>query len=128
ESLGDGREATHGYLLFDPTVRIPLLIRSPGAPHHHVAAQVSLVDVMPTLLDLLGIEREALRFDGATLAGLVRGTSDEAPERTIALESWYGYANFGWAPLEACVAGPLKLQRSRELRLFDRAADATERT
>jgi arylsulfatase A-like enzyme len=128
ESLGDGREATHGYFLYDPTVRIPLLIRHPGAPPHRVAAQVSLVDVMPTLLDLLGIEAGALRFDGVSVAELVRGTGEVAPERTIALESWYGYANFGWAPLEACVSGPLKFQRSRVRRLFDRAADPAERT
>jgi arylsulfatase A-like enzyme len=128
EALGDGREETHGYFLYDPTVRIPLLIRHPGAPPHRVAAQVSLVDVMPTLLDLLGVDAGALRFDGASVADLVRGTGEVAPERTIALESWYGYANFGWAPLEACVAGPLKFQRARVRRLFDRDADPLERT
>jgi choline-sulfatase len=127
ESLGDGREPTHGYFLYDPTVRIPLLIRHPGAPPRRVAAQVSLVDLMPTLLELLGTSRGDLAFDGASVAELVRGTSDEAPERTIALESWYGYANFGWAPLEACVVGPIKFQRARVRRLFDRAADPTER-
>jgi arylsulfatase A-like enzyme len=126
ESLGDGRESTHGFFLYDPTVRIPLVVRQPGAPPHRVAAAVSLVDVMPTLLDLLGTSRGDLVFDGASVASLVRGTSDEAPERTIALESWYGYANFNWAPLEACVVGPLKFQRAHVRRLFDRAADPGE--
>jgi len=127
ESLGDGREPTHGFFLYDPTVRIPLLIRQPGAPPHRVAAPVSLVDLMPTLLELLGTFRGDLRFDGASVADLVRGTSDEVPERTIALESWYGYANFDWAPLEGCVLAPLKFQRARARRLFDRAADPDER-
>jgi tetratricopeptide (TPR) repeat protein len=127
ESLGDGREPTHGYFLYDPTVRVPLLIRHPGAPPRRVAAQVSLVDLMPTLLELLGQPRGELRFDGASVAELVRGTSDEAPERTVAFETWYGYANFGWAPLEGCVVGPIKFLRARERRLFDRSADPAER-
>ncbi|MEQ1568839.1 MAG: sulfatase-like hydrolase/transferase [Myxococcota bacterium] len=56
ESLGEGGEKTHGILLSDATLRVPLLVRGPGM----VAGQrshdpVGLVDLAPTLLDLAGI-------------------------------------------------------------------------
>jgi arylsulfatase A-like enzyme len=128
ESLGDGVEPTHGWLLYDPTMRIPLLIRSPSLPPRRVAGAVSLVDVMPTLLDLLGIERPDLAFDGRGVLGQARGAdSDEDGPRALVLESWYGWANFGWAPLDGCVHGSLKFVRGRRERLFDRASDPLEK-
>jgi arylsulfatase A-like enzyme len=127
ESLCEAIEETHGWFVYDPTMRIPLVVRSPGAPPHRVKAQASLIDVMPTVLSLLGQERPDLRFDGVDLAPLVRGETDEAPDRALALESWYAYANFGWAPHEAVVRGPLKYLRSRREKLFDRASDPGEK-
>jgi arylsulfatase A-like enzyme/Flp pilus assembly protein TadD len=128
ESLGDGIEPTHGWFVYDPTIHIPLLVKAPNAPPHRVKSQVSLVDVTPTLLELLGVTRRDLRFDGVSLAPLVRGEKDELDDRVVAVESWYGYANFGWAPISGCVQGSWKYVQSRRERLFDRAADATERT
>jgi len=123
ESLLDGVEPTHGWFLYDATVRVPLLIRVPGAAPRRVATTVSLVDVMPTVLELAGVARADLRFDGTSVADLVRG-GDEGDERfaarAIAAESWYAWSNFGWAPMEACVQEGFKLVRSRKERLFDR--------
>jgi len=127
ESLGDGVEPTHGWFIYDPTVRVPLLVRFPGCAPRRSGVQASLIDLMPTALELLGVERGDLRFDGVSLAGVVRGESDELPERALALESWFAYTNFGWAPSEGCVQGALKYVRSRHERLFDRDADPGER-
>lgn len=121
ESLLDGVEPTHGWFIYDPTMRIPLLVRMPGAAPRRVDVPVSLVDVMPTLLDLVGVARPDLRFDGATLAPLVRGEPEEPfTQRAVAMESWYAWSNFGWAPMEACVQGGVKFVRSRRERLYDR--------
>ncbi|MBL8841509.1 MAG: sulfatase [Planctomycetes bacterium] len=120
ESLLDGVEPTHGWFLYDATMRIPLLMRVPGAPPRAIDSAVSLVDVMPTLLELLGIARPDLRFDGESVADLVRGTGEERSGRAVAMESWYAWSNFGFAPMEACVQGGLKYVRSRRERLFDR--------
>ncbi len=129
ESLGDAPEASHGYFLFDPTVRIPMLLRCPGIAPRRVEAQVSLVDVVPTLLDLLGIDEVAdptTRFDGVDLAPLLRDPAVEPPDRALLLEAWYAWINFGWAPFDGCVQGALKLVRSHRLELFDRAANPGE--
>jgi predicted Zn-dependent protease len=50
------------------------------------------------------------------------------PDRVLALESWYVWLNFGFAPFEGVAAGPLKYLRSAREELFDRAADPRETT
>jgi len=46
---------SHGELLTEDSVRIPLLIRSPGIESGHRLEPASLVDVVPTILGLLGL-------------------------------------------------------------------------
>ncbi len=120
ESLLDGIEPTHGWFVYDVTMRIPLLIRFPGGKPRHIDTSVSLIDVMPTLLDLLGIARPDLRFDGESLAPLVRDGAEEISGRAVSMESWYGWSSFGFAPMEACVQDGFKYVRSRRERLYDR--------
>jgi len=56
ESLGDGGERTHGILLHDSTLRVPLVVRGPGMnPGRRSHDPVGLVDVAPTLLDLANL-------------------------------------------------------------------------
>ena len=67
EALGAHGVQTHGVTLYDAEVRVPLLIRVPGSPGGDVEAPVSLVDVAPTALDLIGW-RGPTPFDGRSLA------------------------------------------------------------
>ncbi len=46
----------HGSTLFEEQVRVPLLIKVPGARPGRIKAPVSLVDIAPTVLKLLGVE------------------------------------------------------------------------
>ena len=51
------KESTWAYSpLFEELVHIPLLIRDPGLPPGSYQGLSSAVDVMPTVLDLLGME------------------------------------------------------------------------
>jgi arylsulfatase A-like enzyme len=60
EDLG-GRDpralGEHGHQLYDELLRVPLMVAYPraGWPARRIAAQVRLVDVMPTLLELAGV-------------------------------------------------------------------------
>lgn len=49
----------HGIFLFDSEVRIPIILKLPGnrASGERVESMVESVDVMPTILDVLGIDR-----------------------------------------------------------------------
>ena len=53
EGLGEHGEKTHGFFIYNSTLHVPLLIKVPGASPRVVADEVSLVDVMPTLLQAL---------------------------------------------------------------------------
>ena len=55
ESLGEHGERTHGMLLYDGALRIPLVIAGPGVPAGEGRRVVSIVDVAPTLLRLAGL-------------------------------------------------------------------------
>lgn len=55
EEFGEHGGAYHGTTLFDEQVRVPLIINAPGIHPSRVTAPVGAVDVLPTLLALLGV-------------------------------------------------------------------------
>jgi len=60
ESLGEhGYYFAHGEYLYDATLRVPLLLRMPGSitPGQRISSLAQNVDVAPTLLALVGIDR-----------------------------------------------------------------------
>lgn len=76
----------HGITLFEPGVRVPLLLVGPGLDAgRRVAQPVSLLDVAPTLLDLLGAPAQE-PFEGRSLLPQVRGQADDVPPRDILLD------------------------------------------
>jgi arylsulfatase len=63
---GHPYEEGHGCLLFDATQHVPLIINAPGlAAGMEVHSQVRLVDIMPTVLDVLRLP--SVPSDGASL-------------------------------------------------------------
>ena len=59
----------HGWALYEELVHTPLLFWHPRLRDlsKRIAAPVSLVDVMPTLLELVGAEGQASDIDGRSL-------------------------------------------------------------
>jgi choline-sulfatase len=83
ENLGDHGDAggNHGVSLFDEVLRVPVILYVPGATPSRVRTPVSLADMGPTLLDLVG--GQALDDpDGCSLAGYSFGL-ESAPAYTI---------------------------------------------
>ncbi len=77
EDLGDRNPrhlGVHQHHLHDELLRVPLIIRDRRTewPVRRVGTQVRLVDVMPTLLDLAGVEVPS-ELEGRSLAPLMRG-------------------------------------------------------
>lgn len=75
--LYEHRKFDHGATLYDELVRVPLVIVVPGAKAGAtLTEQVSMVDLMPTLLDIVGVEvDEALRrqLRGRSLVPAMKG-------------------------------------------------------
>ncbi len=80
EAFGEHKIFFHGQDLFDEQLRVPLIIAIPGLPPHVFEDQVSLVDVGPTLLDLVGAPIPP-SFRGKSLLPRIRG--DERAQRPV---------------------------------------------
>jgi choline-sulfatase len=112
--------------VYEPTIRVPLIMRYPSKlpGGSKVSALVSLADVMPTVLDLLGIEY-ASSFDGMSLADLV--STNAAGERTVYLESLFPYLTYGWSELRGVRTSHYKYIRLPTPELYDLREDPLER-
>jgi arylsulfatase A-like enzyme len=85
ESLGEhGYYFDHGEDLFDPCVRIPLLIVAPGAPKGlRSDALASTLDLVPTILDAVKVSYPP-DLAGASLMPAVHGKAGPGRERLFA--------------------------------------------
>jgi arylsulfatase A-like enzyme len=75
----------HGHTLFGEVIRVPLIFSLPDKLPQgvRVSRQVRLIDVMPTVLDLLGINVDA-RLEGANLMPVLTGAGEaESPQGTL---------------------------------------------
>ncbi|HEV7519075.1 MAG TPA: sulfatase, partial [Thermoanaerobaculia bacterium] len=129
EALGEHGELTHGLLLYEPTLHVPLLLRGPGLAARVVATPVSLVDLGPTLAGLLGKPLATPggsggRLDGRDLAAaLTRG--EEPPPADLYAETRYPMI-FGWSPLAALRRRDLKYIEAPRPEFYDLARDRRE--
>jgi arylsulfatase A-like enzyme len=71
---------------YEGAVRVPLIMRVPGLPPRRVTTPVSLVDLTPTLLDLLGLPVPS-HVQGRSLAPLLR-QGDVAPDEAEVFIEW----------------------------------------
>lgn len=85
EEMEDHGRMSHGLSLYEEVVRVPLVFHAPHLipPGHR--GRASLLDVVPTLMDLLdlGSSRELASLDGVSLASALRGEAQAAGPRTF---------------------------------------------
>ena len=93
ESLLERGLAGHHHL-YEENLHVPLLVAAPGIAHRgrRIATPVSLVDILPTVLELAGIAAPS-GLDGISLAGSLEG--QEPPSRPV--WSYAGSSNRGFA-------------------------------
>jgi len=72
EEFGDHGGSAHGHSLHRELLHIPLIVRAPGLAAHRVSAAVRQVDVMPTVLELLGLPIPE-HLEGTSLVPAMRG-------------------------------------------------------
>ena len=122
ESLGEHGEQEHGIFLYEGALHVPFILRTPGVAPRRLEGLVSLIDVMPTVLDLLGVEGPQ-SIDGDSLVPVLRGAPEH--DRVIYAESMYA-KRFGWSPLRMVRAGSLKYIEAPRPELYDLASDPFE--
>jgi arylsulfatase A-like enzyme len=122
ESLGEHGERDHGIFVYESVLRVPLIIRGPGFEPRRVGDAVRLVDVMPTVLDLLDLPGPAV--DGVSLVDVMRGKR-RGVDLEVFAESMYPL-RFGWSPLRALRDGRFKLIDAPRPELYDLERDPFE--
>jgi arylsulfatase A-like enzyme len=92
EQLGEAAEAggghsrdgrfydAHGHDLYAEMIHVPLIIKLPGGRHaaRRIAALSRTIDVMPTILDVLGLPSDSAPMQGTSLRSLWEGWGDDA--------------------------------------------------
>jgi choline-sulfatase len=88
EAFDEHGMSFHGVDLWEPLVRVPLVVYVPGARPHRVKEKRSLVDLVPTVLDLLGVPQppEGELSGASSAAAIVSPHEATVDERDVFLD------------------------------------------
>ena len=133
EGLGEHNEITHAMLAYDSTLHVPLIIRPPGMGSEGgvvVDDRVGLVNIVPTILDLLGMESSP-DLHGFSLVPLWHNRGDSSDDATR-FEPLYYAENLSprlthqWGELRVLYEGDRKYIHGPRPELYDLAVDPGE--
>jgi arylsulfatase A-like enzyme/Flp pilus assembly protein TadD len=140
ESLGDHGEKEHGFFVYNSTVHIPLIVKTPagsGFRPHRVARPVETIAVAPTMVRFVGgknpgakstdLRNNDLRnmgeqFQSPGLLDAGAGDDDAAYS-----ESFYSFSSFGWSPLHALQTSRYHYIEAPMPELYDVVVDPQEK-
>ena len=125
EMLGEHGEPDHGYYIYESAIKVPLILKHPGQESpQRVESIVGLVDVVPTICSLTGVEAPP------NLTGLdISGRADSiAPARSLYIQSPYPQILFDTNPLLGLVDDRWKYLFTSSPELYDLRADPGELT
>jgi arylsulfatase A-like enzyme/Tfp pilus assembly protein PilF len=127
EGLGDKVETGHGIFLYEETLRVPLIFHNLKAfPRPRVVeSAVRLLDVAPTILEMIGLKSEAAGMQGQTLTSWIRKKT--STDLNSLVETFYPRENFGWSELVGIVSGPWKFIQAPRPELYDLKNDPGEK-
>ena len=123
ESLGEHGELTHGFLAYNTTLWVPLVIRVPGKKPSRSGQTVCHIDVFPTVCDALSLGRPG-GLEGRSLVPAMDGR--KLPPSLVYFESLAPFYGRGWAPIRGTLDGRMKFIESPIPELYDLEKDFGE--
>jgi arylsulfatase A-like enzyme/cytochrome c-type biogenesis protein CcmH/NrfG len=124
EGLMDHGEQEHGILLYREALQVPLIVKLPGSARkgERVEGPAALTDVLPTIAALSG--------GAAPDPAAGRDLLAAAPGRRgpIYGETFYPRIHLGWSDLRSLADGANHFIDGPEPELYDRRADAAEKS
>jgi choline-sulfatase len=113
EGLGDHGELQHGHLLYESTMRVPMVIAGAGVPASIRNEPVSTRRVFDTIMDLVGLEASASLLK-ATTGDVVLG------------EAMKPFLEYGWQPQIMAIEGSQKTIFAGRNEVYDVVTDPGE--
>ncbi|MCK4546464.1 MAG: sulfatase-like hydrolase/transferase [Candidatus Eisenbacteria sp.] len=130
EAFGRHEEYGHGLLIYGSTISVPLIMRLPGIegissrPGRRVGGRISLVDITPTLLDILGLELPG-PMDGHSLVPCIEGRENN-PQWPIYCETAQGKLTRNWSQLSCIIVDDWKYTLAPTDELYNLSEDPLE--
>lgn len=126
EGLGDHGEDEHHLFVYDSTLRVPMILAGGDLPiGTRVRGQFRSIDLMPTLLELVGLAPPTVT--GVSRASnLLAGTV--IPDNQSYAEALYGALHFGYAPVRALRGEGYKYIDTPRHELYRVASDPDEKS
>ncbi|HVH43246.1 MAG TPA: sulfatase [Labilithrix sp.] len=126
EAFGERGHWGHGRELWEPLVHVPLVVYVPGVAPRRIKTKRSHIDIVPTVLELMGIA-EAPELHGKSLIRDLAGAPEEAEERDVYIDMPAGPYN---EMRRAVITGPSPgwklIDFGGRYELFDLHADPRE--
>lgn len=126
ESLGQHYENRHGFFIYDASISVPLIIQIPSSElgGKVVASPVETIDIIPTLLQILG-SPVPLEVQGKSLIPLIMDENPEQ-ERLAYSETYYPRYRYGWSELKSLRSLQYKYIQAPRPELYDLTKDPEE--
>jgi arylsulfatase A-like enzyme/Tfp pilus assembly protein PilF len=128
ESLGQHKESAHGFFIYNAATSVPLIIHFPSQNFRakKINTRVETVDIMPTLLQILGL-RLPSEVQGESLLPLILDENLKQ-ERFAYSESYYPRYHYGWSELKSLQNSRYKYIQAPRPELYDIVSDPNELT
>jgi arylsulfatase A-like enzyme len=125
EGLGEHVEDEHGFMLYNSTLHVPMIVSCPKLckAGQRVAQSVSQVDIFPTVLDCLQVDSPGPVSGVSFHRGL---TGSPLQPRFCYSETRAVFDAFRWAPLGSVTSNNWKYVQTTREELYDLREDAGE--
>ena len=123
EMFGEHGESGHGFFIYQESLHVPLLFLLPDHKAGKSDSVVELVDLMPTMLDLLGIAVPET-VQGKSVAAIFSGS--KVSDEIAYSESLTAMQHFGAEPLRSIQDHRYKYIDSLKPELYDLSKDGGE--
>jgi arylsulfatase A-like enzyme/Flp pilus assembly protein TadD len=125
EAFGEKVETGHGVFLYDGTLRVPMIFSAEGRLPRGlvVKPRVRLIDIAPTILDMIGIPPPQ-EVQGTSLLPYISGR--ERVSLGSYVETYFPRENYGWSELVGLIEGDWKYIRAPRPELYNLRVDPEE--
>ncbi len=125
EALGEKNEVDHGLFIYDVSLRVPLIFYAEKQLPRGVVipSRVRVIDVMPTILDLLKI-KPPTQCQGISLVSHLKGKKQK--DLPTYIETYMPREYYGWSELIGIIDGPYKYIRAPRPEIYNLHLDPEE--